>query len=95
MKYQILFHERKMGIAINTGVVFRHYGELMYVIFDKPYCVLYFTGSAKYKIEIPLQYIEDNLPEGIFMKCKRSAILNIFYCKEFKKISCSISYSSR
>ena len=86
MKYRILFHERKMEIAISTGLVFRYYGELMYIIFDKPYCVLHFTGNTKYRVEATMQYVWDKLPDGMFLKCKRSAILNIFYCREFKKI---------
>ena len=90
MKSKILFRDRKMMIHTETGFVAHYYGELMYVLFDKPYCVLHFTGNSKYWVEVSLQYMIDNLPESGFMKCKRSAIINICYNKSFKKIGSEI-----
>ena len=86
MKSKILFHDRKMVIPIETGCVTHYYGELIYILFDKPYCVLYFTGNIKYRVETSLRYMMDNLPELGFMKCKRSVIINICYYKSFRKI---------
>jgi len=90
MKSKILFHDRKMVIPIETGFIAHDYGELMYILFDKPYCVLHFTGNCKYWVEISLQYMIDNLPKSGFMKCKRSAIINICYYKNFRKIESEI-----
>ena len=84
MKQKIVFKEKKMIIPVKTGEVYRYYGELMYVIFDKPYCWLHFTGNTKYCVEVNLQHIMDNLPEAVYIKCKRSAIVNACYCKELK-----------
>ena len=82
MKSKIIFYDRKMAIPVKTGIVTGYYGELMYIQFDKPYCLLNFTGKNRYMVEVSLQYIIDNLPEGMFLKCRRSAILNVCYCKE-------------
>jgi len=83
MKPKISFYDRKMVIPIKRGVDACYYGELMYVKFDKPYCILHFTGSKKYKVEISLKEMMDNLPQNTFFKCKRSAILNICYFRSF------------
>ena len=85
MKSKISFCDRKMVIPVETGVDVRYYGELMYIIFDKPYCWLHFTENTKYKVEVTLKDMMDNLPKEVFMKCKRSAILNLCYCKVFRK----------
>ena len=85
MKSKIIFFDQKMAITTETGIVFRYYDDLMYILFDKPYCSLYFTGNVRYMAEVPLQYIMDNLPKTTFMICKRSAVLNICYCRELKK----------
>jgi len=45
MKSKIIFHDLKMEILVETGVIARYYGELMYIIYDAPYCWLYFTGN--------------------------------------------------
>ena len=85
MKSKIAFLDRKMAITAETGIVFRLYDDLMYILFDKPYCILHFTGNNKYMVGIRLQYVMDRLPKGSFIKCKRSAILNVHHCKEFRK----------
>ena len=86
MKSKIAFFDRKIAITAETGIVFRHYDELMYVLFDKPYCSLYFTGNSRYMLQVSLQKIMEKLPKTTFMKCKRSAVLNVGYCKELRKI---------
>ena len=85
MKEQILFYDRKMVIPTNNGHVTHYYGELMYIIFDKPYCHLHFTENVKYKMEVALQHIMDNLPKSAFVKCRRSAIVNLCHHKVFLK----------
>ena len=90
MKSKIAFLDRKMAISTETGIVFRLYDDLMYILFDKPYCLLHFTGNNKYMVHVSLKHMMDNLPKGAFMKCKRSAILNVHCCKEFRKISSKV-----
>ena len=90
MKSKVLFYDRKMVIPIEIGIVTHYYGELMYILFDKPYCVLHFTGNTKYRVEVTLQSMIDNLPESGFIKCKRSAIINICYYKSFRKMGAEI-----
>ena len=86
MKSKITFYDRKMAIPVETGIDARYYGELMYIIFDKPYCWLHFTGNTKYRVETTLQYMMNNLPKAAFIKCRRSAILNLCYFKSFRKL---------
>ena len=87
MKSPILFYDRKMVIQTKDGYATHYYGELMYVLFDKPDCLLHFTENAKYRVEVTLQHIMDNLPKATFIKCKRSAIVNLCYHKSFIKTS--------
>ena len=84
LKQKIVFKDRKMIIFEKKGTVCRYYGDLMYVTFDKPYCRLHFAGNTKYCTEVNLQHIMDNLPKAVYIKCKRSAIVNVCYCKELK-----------
>jgi len=83
MKSQILFYDRSMIIPTNRGHVTHFYGELMYIIFDKPYCVLHFAENVIYSVEIAIQHVMDNLPKAPFIKCERSAIVNLCYHKAF------------
>lgn len=85
MNFQIKFDDRIMGISTKSGIETRYYGELMYFIFNKPYCDLYFTGNKKYCVEISLKDLIENLPSGAFFKCKRSAVVNLCYFKAFRK----------
>jgi len=85
LESKITFHEKKMVIPNGADIVVRYYEELMYVIFDKPYCLLYFFGNSRYRVEISLKYMMEKLPENTFIQCKRSSILNINYFKEFKR----------
>ena len=86
MKSEIAFHELKMYIPVKTGFVSQNYGELMYVVYDAPYCCLHFTGKKKYKVEVPLHYMLKNLPQNDFFQCNRAVIINIGCCKEFNRI---------
>ena len=83
MKSKIVFHDLKMEIRIETGVISRYYGELMYIIYDAPYCWLYFTGRNRYRIIVTMKSLMNNLPEASFVRCKRSVILNVCYYKEY------------
>ena len=85
MKSQIVFYDRKIEIPTETGFVVRNYDELIYIVYDAPYCWLYFAGSKKYKEEVTLRYMMEHLPEGTFFECNRSVILNIHHCKEYRK----------
>ena len=82
MKTLITFYDRKMAIFAESEINARFYGNLMYIKFDKPHCWLYFTENEKFKVEIPLKEMTDNLPKAGFMKCKRSAVVNICYFKK-------------
>ena len=83
MESKIVFHDLKMEILVETGIIARYYGELMYIIYDAPYCWLYFTGKNRYRVVIPLKKLMDNLPTASFIKCKRSFVLNVCYYKEY------------
>jgi len=83
MKSKILFYDREMIIPVTSGIEIRYYGELMYIIYDEPYCSLHFTKNKKILVKVALQFWADNLPEAPFQKCKRSAIINLCYLKGF------------
>ena len=85
MKSKIVYHDLKMEIWIETGVISRYYGELMYVIYDAPYCWLYFTGKNRYRVVVTVRNLMQNLPAVSFLKCKRSVILNVCYYKEYDR----------
>ena len=72
-----------MTIPVKSGIVSHYYGVLMHIQFDKPYCVLQFTKGRKYWVEVSIQEVLANLPEAVFLKCKRSAIINLCYLKSF------------
>ena len=82
MKAKIVFNDLKMEIANDGKVTTRFYGELMYVIYDAPYCLLHFTDDKKYRVEATMQFVLDNLPIA-FIRCNRSVILNMCYYKEY------------
>ena len=85
MNSKIVFHEQKMEIPVKTGFVARHYHELMYIVYDAPYCWLHFTGKTRYKVEVTLQYLMERLPKTTFFQCNRSAILNLHCYREYRK----------
>jgi hypothetical protein len=84
MTLKIVFHDQKMEIAVENGADVRYYGELMYIIYDAPYCNLYFSDNTDYKVETSLQTIMDNLPKTTFFRCNRSVIINICYYKKYR-----------
>jgi len=84
MTQKIVFHDQKMEIPVKNGADARYYGELMYVIYDAPYCKLRFVNNTDYNVETSLQSIMDNLPEAAFFKCNRSVVINICYYKGYR-----------
>jgi len=86
MKSEIAFRDLKIYIPEKTGFVSRNFCELMYVIYDAPDCCLHFNDKKKYKVEVPLHYMLQNLPQNDFFQCNRAVIINIVCCKEFNRI---------
>ena len=86
MKSKVIFYHLKIEVPDDTKVVALYYGELMYIVYDSPYCWLHFTGNKKYKVETTLQYMLDNLPIA-FIRCNKSVILNVFYYEEYDQTS--------
>ena len=82
-KSKIVFHDLKMEISVRDRVIARYYGELMYIIYDAPYCWLYFADNTKYNVEITMRHLIDNLPEA-FIRCNRSVIFNVCYYREYR-----------
>ena len=85
MNPKIVFHDLKIEIVLKTGFVTRYYGELMYVVYKKLHCTLYFDDKEKYTVESTLKDMENNLPETTFVKCSRNAIVNLCHCKGYDK----------
>ena len=81
MKSKIVFHDLKMEILDDATTVARYYGELMYVIYEAPWCWLHFVDKTQYRVEVTLQYMMDNLPPA-FVQCNRSVLLNLCYYRE-------------
>ena len=84
MKRRIIFHDLKMDIPVTTGYVARYYDELMYIIYDAPFCLLYFVDK-QLRVEASLQSMINNLPKKIFFECSRPVIIHVDHCKEFNR----------
>ena len=74
-----------MEIKTYNGVVARYYSDLMYVKYEDPYCWLFFADDDKYKVEVSIKYLFENLPQKPFFRCNRTSIINICYYAEFDK----------
>ena len=85
MKPKIVFYDRNLSIPDKSKCKIFYYGELMYIKFDKPYCIFYFTKKRIHWIKVSLKEIADKLPEAVFLKCQRSVIINLCYLKGFDK----------
>ena len=83
MKEKIYFDDRKIGVPENKGIVTHYYSELMYVIYIKPSCRLFFSNNKRYWVNISIQSLKEHLPDEAFMMCKRSVIANLCYLKNF------------
>ena len=46
MTSKIVFHDQKMEIVVENGADARYYSEMMYVIYDAPYCNLHFSDNT-------------------------------------------------
>ena len=85
MKSKISFHDLKMSIPDKKGIDTHFYGDLMYIMVDKPYCDLFFAGNIKCHVEVSIKEMMNNLPKAGFIQCNRSAIANLCYMKRFNK----------
>ena len=94
MNPKISFKDRKMVIFTATGPVSQFYGDLMYIIFDKPDCLLHFSDDIIYRVEVPMKYIMEHLPEAPFIKCRRSTIVNLCYFKSINKFSLELTMNN-
>ena len=70
---KITFYDLKIEIKINTGFVKRNYGELMYIRYKDLFCTLCFADNTQYTVEGSLKDMEDNLPQGAFIRCNKYA----------------------
>ncbi len=76
-----IFHDLKMEIPVKNGEVVRFYGEVKYIICNKPECDIYFADDAMYKVNATLKYMADHLPDAFF-QCNKSVIINLHYYRE-------------
>ena len=84
MKSKIVFHDLKMEIPIKNGEAVFYYGDLMYVVCDKPFCYLHFVNEETiYSVEISLKRLFENLPQKVFFQCNRQNIINICHYKRY------------
>ncbi|MDR1666496.1 MAG: LytTR family transcriptional regulator [Bacteroidales bacterium] len=74
----IVFHELKMDISVRRGGRMYYYTDVLYVVYEKPYCVIYCKDEKKCLVYMPLGTMQSNLP-GMFFRCNRSVIVNL--CK--------------
>ena len=85
MKSKIEFYRSKIVMPTDRGEEARYYSDLMYIKYKAPYCRLYFSGGAKYLVEISLACLLENLPEKPFFKCNRTEIINLCYYGGYKE----------
>ena len=93
MRTKINFYDLKMLIFHKSEKAAYYYCELMYIIYDKPYCRLFFSNKKKNVIEMSITTLMEYLPESVFLMCKRSAIVNLCYLKHLKHDEMTIEMS--
>ena len=89
MKSKIKFYDQQIDISVKTGFVVRDFKELMYVVYNSPYCCLQFKDKS-YIVETSLQFMSSNLPEADFFLCNRSTIIQLRFCKEYNRANATI-----
>jgi hypothetical protein len=85
MKSKIKFYRRKLVIPTGDGEVVRYYSDLMYVKYEEPYNWLHFSCGAKYRVEVSVACLLENLPKNPFFRCNRTDIINLCYYAEYKE----------
>jgi len=84
MRREIKFYRLKMEIPFKSGEVASYFSDLLYVKYDKPFSMFYFTGEKTVLMaEITLKRLLDNLPEKPFFRCSRQIIINICRYRSF------------
>ncbi|MDR1156111.1 MAG: LytTR family transcriptional regulator [Bacteroidales bacterium] len=72
-----------MEIPDGNGEVAHYYSELICVEYQKPYCWLDFKDGSKYKAEITIRQLLENLPGKAFYQCNRQSIINICHYRKY------------
>jgi DNA-binding LytR/AlgR family response regulator len=72
----IVFHEYKLEILINGKTVIHPYGDILYIITEKPYCKVSCINNKHYLLLYPLDKFINILPD-CFFQCNRSTIINL------------------
>ena len=85
MKSKIKFCRRKFVIPIKSGEVALYYSNLMYAIYENPYCWLHFSGGEKYMVEVSVTELLKNLPIKPFFQCNRTDIINLCYYGSYEE----------
>jgi hypothetical protein len=79
---KIIFHEYKLEIIEkHTGYIY-YYGDIIYIIYDKPFCKIHFVDNSTFHICYPFNRLLKILPR-IFFQCKKSIIINLARMKQY------------
>jgi DNA-binding LytR/AlgR family response regulator len=81
-KQNIIFHEYKLEISVNGKTVIYPYGDILYIVAEKPYCKVCCVDNKQYLLLYPLDKFINVLPD-CFFQCNRSTIINLSWVKEY------------
>jgi len=85
MKSKIKFLSSKIIILTDKIEIAHYYRDLMYIEYIDKFCRLHFAGGAEYIVNISLAKLYENIPDKPFVRCNRTAVINIFYFHVYDK----------
>lgn len=66
-----------------------YYADILYIIYDKPYCKIYCTGNTNHYISYSLRKILEVFP-AVFFQCEKSTIVNLSKIKSYNYLNMQI-----
>jgi hypothetical protein len=92
MKSKIVFNRLEIEISTLSGIEYYPYSDLIWVQYDKPYCIFYCKRGKKrkkYLVLTSLKKISGKFP-AVFFKCNQSTIVNIRHLQRYDIIKCAL-----
>jgi hypothetical protein len=83
MNVNIVFYRWGVELSSKHETHFYFYSEIMYVIYDTPYCYVYCLNTGileKYTLKVSLKKIASDFP-AIFFQISQNSIINTYYIR--------------
>jgi two-component system LytT family response regulator len=75
----------RIAIPDTSGIEYFRHDEVIYVKADGSYCTLVLKDHRKKTLSRPLRYIEDKIPQELFVRVHRSYLVNTQYILKWEK----------